>query len=532
MPAPKAIVVEAGPYTEMFDSPDPTAAQPTRACLLQNCYPLEAEEGEGLVGRPGFTQWGARATAGSVVVQGYHQYTKLDGTEFSIRVAGGYVEFYPIVTTSAGNFIVFSPGFLTGNGITLSATARVSMVTFANKVIFSDGINKPWYFDGLIVGLLTNAPVFYGPMTVYSAKLFGIKASDRATFVWSEENDPTLGYQATVAGFTYANAWTIGQTDQNALVALRGTNAALYYWRERSTGAVYGKVNSTFVTTATHDAMSTSVGTKSPWGIVTHGEGFLFPDADGKPHRLIPGGGIVPVWQPFRETLATIPRANLVDALAIDYPAARLLLIGYTETLQTYPSAWLAYRDTPDGFKAAGIFRGFTATAAGVLKDEFTGVPVWVHGSSDGYTYKHGNPDGSTWDDVFASGTVAIAHIVQATPMAADPPRDAQFQRADLFTRAETVQTTTLDYETPRGRSTALAVTITPVGLINQYWDVATWDVDQWSAGAVEVHTAAGWNGVGRWIKPRLQHAVVGQRFGFIKWRVRGVPSGDSPSTP
>lgn len=533
--SPAGIVVEQGPYTECFDALDPTAASDTRAALLQNCYPLDAEEGEGIVGRPGFAVWGPQSTGGSVPVQGYHQFTKLDGTEYAIRVAGGYVDIYPPVSTTAGPISTFIPAVLLANGITLNATARVSMVTFANKVIFSDGINTPWSFDGINVAKLTNAPAFYGPMTVYSAKLFGIKASDRATFVWSEENDPTLGYQATVSGFTYANAWTIGQTDQNALVALRGTNAALYYWRERSTGAVYGKVNSTFATTATHDALSTSVGTKSPWGLVAHGEGFLFPDADGKPHRLVPGGGIVPVWQPFRETLKSVPRASLIDALAVNIEASRLMLIGYTEGLQTAPGTWLAYRDTPDGFKAAGIFRGFTATASAMMKDENTGVPVWVHGSSDGYTYKHGTPDGAIWDDAFVSGTVPITHIVQATPMAGDPPRDAQFQRLDLFTRAESTLTLSVDYATPRGTSTALGLTVSPpAGLsLSLYDDVATYDSSaQYAAGGVEIRSTVGWSGVGRWIAPRITHGTLGEQFGFIKWRVTGQPIGTNPFTP
>lgn len=528
----KQIVVEHGPYAGLMDSLDPTASEPNRAGLLQNVYPLEAEQGEGIVGRPGFQQMGAQSPAGAVVGQAIHQFTKSDGTEYTVRVMGGRFESFNWGTRTWAE--VLTTANLTAALITLSTTARVSMVTFANKLIVSDGVNLPWAWDGTTNGGLTklvNAPVIYGPLTVYSAKLFGIKATDRLTFVWSEENDPVLGYQATVNGFTYANAWTIGQTDQNALYALRGTNAALYYWRLRSTGAVFGKVNSAFVTTATHDAMSTSVGTASPWGIVPHGEGFLFPDADGRPHRLIPGGGIQPVYAPFRETLKTIPRANLVDALAINYEAARLLLVGYTESLQLYPSAWLVYRDMGQGWIAAGVFRGFTATQSAMVKDSF-GVPTWVHLSSDGYAYDHGNPDGSLWDDKFVSGTVAITHVVQGMPMAGDPPTDSQFLKLDLLTRCESSITVSVDYQTPRGQSTALSLTVSPPAALAQFWDLVNWDAFNWAQGAVEIHSQVGWNGNGRWIKPRLTHAVVGERFGFVKWRVTGVPAGDSPFVP
>jgi hypothetical protein len=524
----KRVIVEAGPYTEMFDALDATAAQPHRAAVLQNVYPMDAEEGEGLVGRPGYQQLGARSPAGSVSGQGVHQFTTLAGTEFTIRVSGGRFETLDWNTRTWTE--VLSASDLVGASITLSATARVSFVTFANSLIVSDGVNTPWRWDGTSHGgltKLTNAPVFYGPPTVYSAKLFGIKASDRSKFVWSEENDPTTGYEA----IGFANVWQIGQTDQNALTAIRGTNAALYYWRERSTGAVYGRVNAQFVTTATHDALSTSVGTKSPWGLVSHGEGFVFPDADGRPHRLVPGVGVVPIWAPFRETLKTIPRANLVDALAIDYPAARLLLIGYTETLQANPSAWLVYRDSPQGFVAAGVWRGFVSTQAGMVKD-LSGVPTWLHQSADGYTYDHGNPDGSLWDDNANSGTVAIQHVVQGMPMGADPPGDTQFERLDLFTRNDGTMTLGVDYTTPRGDAPTLFLTVSRSANQSATFDTIVLDTTRLSGGAIEVHSSVGWNAVGRWIQPRMTHAAVGEQFGFLKWRVSGVPAGDSPFIP
>ena len=48
------------------------------------------------------------------------------------------------------------------------------------------------------VGMLVALIVIHELGHYITAKLFGIKASDRSTFVWSEENDPTIGYQATV----------------------------------------------------------------------------------------------------------------------------------------------------------------------------------------------------------------------------------------------------------------------------------------------------------------------------------------------
>jgi hypothetical protein len=116
--------------------------------------------------------------------------------------------------------------------------------------------------------------------------------------------------------------------------------------------------------------------------------------------------------------------------------------------------------------------------------------------------------------------------------MAGDTPMDVQFQRIDLFTRAESTMTLAVDYETPRGRSNPLALTAAPPAGLDYYWDVGTWDVTDWSVSAVEVHDTMGVSGTGRWIAPRLSHASVGERFGFLKWRVTGVPAGDSPAIP
>lgn len=518
----------------MFDSPDPPAAESDRAALLQNVYALDAEQGEGVVGRPGYRPMDTSLPVGGGIVQGFHQFTKLDGTELTVRIANGGLDTY-----DWGNRVwtqKLSVATLAAAGVVVSPTVRVAMVTFANRLVVSDGVHSPWTWDGTLnagnVVSLTNAPALYGPMTVYSAKLVGIKATDRATFVWSEENDPTLGYQATVSGFTYANAWTIAQTDQNPLVAIRGTNAALYYWRERSIGAVFGKIASDFVTTATHDALSTSVGTKSPWGIAAHGEGFLFPDADGRPHRLIPGQGVAPIWAPFRETLKSIPRANLVDALAVDLPTLRLVLIGYTELMQTYPSAWLVYRESPQGFVAAGIWRGWLSRTAIVVKDG-VGQPTFLHAGTDNYCYDHGQPDGNVWDDtVVGSSPAPIEHIVEAMPMAGDSPYDLQFSRLDLFTRSDSAMTLAVDYRTPRGPSAILALTASPPPGLNSYLDIGLTDVMTLAESAVEIHSTAGITGTGRWIAPRVVHRSVGERFGFLSWQVTAVPAGNSPFIP
>src|SRR5262249_44009450 len=159
-----------------------------------------------VVGRPGFQQSGSLlVTSGKV--QGIAQYTKLDGTEKTVAFCAGRM-FTFNWTTRAWVEVTLS-------GVTLSTTAHVYCVTFANARVISDGVTTPFTWDGTSFVLLSNASVWYGQPTVYYAKVFAIQSSDRTSIEWSEENDPTTGYGS--GGFN--NVWQLGQTDQDALFA-------------------------------------------------------------------------------------------------------------------------------------------------------------------------------------------------------------------------------------------------------------------------------------------------------------------------
>jgi len=145
-------------------------------------------------------------------------------------------------------------------GVTLPAAGvEVFTVVFNKTVVFSDGVNLLWTWDGTNGGgivSLTNCPVAYGRPTVYYGKLFVIKNTERNTIDWSEENQANTGYEA--GGFN--NSWSLTQTGTAPLVAIIGTNAGLYYFRGRSCGVIKGAVNPDFVTSGVHDAVSTTLG--------------------------------------------------------------------------------------------------------------------------------------------------------------------------------------------------------------------------------------------------------------------------------
>lgn len=154
---------------------------------------------------------------------------------------------------------VVNAGVLNAAGLNLAAVTEVFWCEFIGKIVFSDGVNNPWTWDGTGAGGVTrlaNAPVSYGRPTIYYAKLFLIKNADRLTLVWSEENQPDTGYEA--GGFN--NAWKLTQTGGAPLEALAGTNAALFYWRRGSSGRIQGAVTPNFQASGVHDDVSTTVG--------------------------------------------------------------------------------------------------------------------------------------------------------------------------------------------------------------------------------------------------------------------------------
>jgi len=128
------------------------------------------------------------------------------------------------------------------HGMAVSTSARIYSCVLADQIIFSDGVNTPFMWSGAAFTVLANCPVLYGQPRIHYAKLFGIKAVKRNTIVWSEENDPTIGYEAGI----YNNGWELVQTRAEGLHALFATNEALYYFRERTIGAIRGEVTPDF----------------------------------------------------------------------------------------------------------------------------------------------------------------------------------------------------------------------------------------------------------------------------------------------
>lgn len=491
------------PFIGMRDSKDPQSAHPQKAYLLQNCYPLDVENGGAVIGRPGFdltenTQLGG---AGARLPQRFYQFTRYNSSseefdEYTIAFVGAKMYTYD---WSGGTW-----SEVTLTGVSLTATAKVYCTTFLDELVVNpnDGTNKSFTWDGTTFTSLTNAPLMSGPIVVHYAKLFGIKYAERSTIVWSEEADPTTGYEA--GGFN--NAWTLGTTAQGDIYCLYATNEALYYWRESSIGAIYGQVNANFSTTGVREAVSEDVGSKSPDAIVGRGGRIYFPDRDGRPYVLRTGLGETAIYQDAAETIAGLDVSNIVGVAKDD-----LVLFGYTNS-----SKLLVYYDQP-GVEPllAGVYQGFDFEQMDVVKNGDGDTTILHAEDDDGYVYYHGQPDGSIWEDGLQAGDQAITHVVEGFPLGFDTKNEKYFDRVDLSLRNTTdgISGLTLGYTTPVGTGS-----------------VSPSDLAAAAADGTEAHRAAAIAAHGRWCRIKLTHATSGERFGVEGWSVEAYHETSAPA--
>lgn len=517
---PQAIRSDHISYVGMRDAKDPSTANPRMASFLLNVYPVDPTIGGGLEGRPGYVALGLELPGTTQLV---YQFSKRDGTEFLIGISGG--RFYTYDWAEEEWDEVLEAADFASASISLSSTSRFRAVTFTDQVILTDGVNTPWMWDGTTGGGLTslsNVPIAFGPPTIYYGKIFFIKANERSTFVWSEENQPNTGYEA--GGFN--NAWTLGQTAQEALTRLIGTNEALYYFRERSAGAISGAVSEDFQTTGTQEAVSQTIGTSSPDSVIYHQGTLWWVDADARVQRYYVGGGFQepPPWVDARETLEKLPRSQLDNIVVQHRPLENLIIFAVTPVGQDDNQQQMVFHADAGIF--SGVWDGMEVVTQALVKNS-AGDPVSVHGDSTGQFYLHGTPQGTQFTD----DGVAITHAIHASPVLWDTRDEKYFTRLDLSFRLES-NLTNIGISTISPSCTGANLSPSQILGSLSIWGEAIWGESLWSSGSVEAHLAVGIDCRGRWIQPRISHDTLGERFAFLGWSVIAYHAGSDPNIP
>lgn len=530
------IPLEDGPWSGMLDSLSPTTRQPGKYLLGQNTYPLDPEIADGMVGRPGVRQMGAQLGAvGFRQGQGTFQFNKASGAKFTVQIVGG--KFYTLDWAGELWIEVVTAANLATAGIVLDKVSRVRFLDFQNKLLVSDGVNKPWLWDGTAgaggLTLLANAEAFYGQPRAYFARVLGISAANPDVLLWSETDNANLGYRSG----GYNNAWSLTQNDPDRLFSILATNEAVYVLRARGGTTLSGAPGPDFRAQAARDSLSDTFGTLSPDVTTMHDVNIMVLDADMHPQLLRPGAaGFIPIWRELRETTKRLSKDPLLMAkcMCVYWSPAGLYLIAVPDSGAAECNMILAYDGKGATPVAVGIWRGWEMTTLAMVENA-NGQPYLLHSDSTGRVYLHGNPDDAApWDDVMATGTVAIEHIHECQPLGYSTKREKIFDRIDIGTRSRTPQTLEISWRTPRGQGAPQTIVIgaTFLGFDSGIFDDPSTVFDPGIDTTEETHGDVGVDGEGRWIKPKLRHQTIGEQFSLVAITVAAFSADDDPEIP
>jgi hypothetical protein len=335
--------------------------------------------------------------------------------------------------------------------------------------------------------------------------------------VWSEENDPTLGYDVA----PYNNAWDNPGAYTEPLTGLAATNDALFVFRERRTIAIQGAVNADFQTAGTRANVSEEIGTVSPWAIRVIDQGVLFVDQTGAVH-VAQLGALEPtaLWDDAVRVTRSTPRQSLGVAVTVRDGVTESLLVGLPIAGTALPYLWLCYDERTLAFVGVWSWdRG--ATCAGEIVDA-DGVVRWAH-AADGKVFGHGTFDGPLYDDPQGTGAqVAITHRVTGPLQGYDLDDELRIDALEVSIPACTATSVALSYTTPRGETTPQTVTLAGAGGGGFVLDVSQLDIG--TLGGVSVvnrKAIARTFGRGRGVQMTVQHGAVGESFAVDVLRVR-----------
>jgi hypothetical protein len=145
-PQPK--IIRSGPWKGMRDAQESESADPEYCKLIQNAYASNMFVGvRAISGIPGFAQAGTQlGGVGARTCQWIGQFAKTDGTTKSLVVVNGDLSEYNWGNNTYSTRLTNAQ--ITGAGATLSTTARVYGLVYNDLLILSDGVNKPFQWDG------------------------------------------------------------------------------------------------------------------------------------------------------------------------------------------------------------------------------------------------------------------------------------------------------------------------------------------------------------------------------------------------
>jgi hypothetical protein len=357
--------------------------------------------------------------------QGVFHHTAADGTEYNFKCVSG--KLYRSSADETVNTDVTPAGITIDGGL----GTRVFMLSFADKLIVSDGVNRPWFGTNLGSTPITGTQIQYDVgnslwsaqhMGEYSGALvFVLKTVAgvflQSTIAWSAPNDPTSGYFNVVGTTAVDYTWILTQTGSTPIYAIWPTNIALFYFREDSIGALTGPIGPDFKNSATHDAVDFKIGTRSPASIAQVGNTILFADTEGRPQMWRIGNPLQDIWKQMRTIVETsrtdVPSATAVTACSaiISVDSLNLWVVATTSpspTINLSPNTAYAFDVKTGVYVGRWILGpGVNIEAMGTLKDQNGESELVVIGTQvaainngfGGYVWRLANPQENNWLD-------------------------------------------------------------------------------------------------------------------------------------
>jgi hypothetical protein len=492
--------------------------------------------------RPGFGDPNNLSGAPSLVNgRGIRQLSTTAGNEWTAWFIDG--RFYLGAFQTAPTNITLSGGVvITNTAPTVPAKFLIGSTTFRDKFIVTDQVTEPWMYapDTATFTLLGSAPVARGVPTVYYGKVFFIKDSSPITIVWSEEGDPTTGYEDG----GYNNAWDLAQVSGEPITAILGTNDALFFWRQSAFDMIRGEVDENFSTSGTVSGISSHIGTKSAHAVLLIGRTIWFLDQFGYPHRYQIGGEIEPIYKAAQSSLRFVYEAGLPMASAAHFEAAGAVVFLIPADLPE-PSApnianiALAFDDSTGAYLGTWNDNGeiddyslktLDAHVIGAVKRTHTWRMAHIGGTSQPRTYvwqlPGSNADTSSlgyYEDraTSGSGQPIVSHMVPG-PLGESPDHKVFDRIIASVAGGQTVTNLKIGYVTAEG--TAPAAQTVAVAGINDQGSGLPWAVPQ-----AEQRVVVGTFARTRWAQPYLSHATISEVLSVNSITVRGVTDTADP---
>lgn len=500
----------------MSDTDSTAASAPDRCLLIRNAYRQIGRGSIRIVGRPGLTNAGS--TLGSAV-QWIGQFDKVNGTTYTVAIAGGEIYTYNWGTTTWSKQV--STANLTTASITLSSANRIRCQVFKSTLVVSDGTNTAFTWDGTAgaggLTKLTNAPVFRYGIKVYSVKLTGMKDTERDAIVWSEEGTANTGYEAG----GYLNVWSLGGSRSEDIVALAPRNDQLGIIRPRSTTVVLGQNGTDFKTTNTRAAVSEDTGTSSPDSVLVTDTGTFLLDSDGIPQWWPSGGDYQAVGDDCRVTTSGMSRAAYANCMTVFDPELNMIYLGTGNSGSTDIAQILCFEiNTTGSPNFIGLWDGFTVKVIGMVRDS-NNVPRLMMGGSTGQVTVLGLSDTGPWSD----NGLPITHEIVGPALGYSTDLEKRFNSITVLGFSSSGMTNVaVDYVTPYGSpDTSQILTFQSSGFV---LDVDTLDDTYLEAGTGELREKAGTYAFGRWMRPRLRHSTLNEEFGVELLAVEAATAG------